>query len=299
MDRNSILLLVGDNPFHGISHLSQRRSRERAQSIEKSEYAAKLVASSLENGAEGFMFSVSDTTLPILETLRERETKEYSLFALVPYAYDYVRLATQVGGVSGLAKKMIKEILFSFNVKAIYSGIKGVARSDLASLLQTYLYYEISRVKSAAGKKAKLEGIFLHEIITEMALSLDLDWIVNSYVDFLSKRKIIPGFETRNFAYIVNKFEEWNIDFEKVLIATPFNSVGFQMNPSREVCETALEALPAKNTIAMSVLAAGYANISDAVEYLRKLRNLFGVVVGVSKEKHAQETFRSLKSGLL
>ena len=61
-------LLVGDNPFHGISHLSQERARVRPTetSSKRRTYAANLVQLSLENGADGFMFSVDEATLSIV-----------------------------------------------------------------------------------------------------------------------------------------------------------------------------------------------------------------------------------------
>ena len=71
------------------------------------------------------------------------------------------------------------------------------------------------------------------------------------------------------------------------------------MNPSRVACEKALAGLPANSVIAMSVLAAGYVNLPEAARYLKTLRNLAGVVVGVSKETHAKETFHLLGSSLL
>lgn len=45
--------LVGDNPFHGISHLSQERARSRNKETALSgiEHAAKLVEACLDNGA--------------------------------------------------------------------------------------------------------------------------------------------------------------------------------------------------------------------------------------------------------
>jgi hypothetical protein len=79
------------------------------------------------------------------------------------------------------------------------------------------------------------------------------------------------------------------------LIATPFNKVGFQMNPSGVECEKALAKIPEPNVIAMSILAAGYLKPSEAITYVKNLPNLLGVVVGVSKESHACETFKLLK----
>jgi len=292
------MLLVGDNPFHGISHLSQERARVRGDAITHAEYAAKLVMTSLENGANGFMFSVSDITLSILRVIRETgRSGHLKLYALAPYAYEYVRLATQIG-VPGLAKNFAKQIAVSGNVRAIALGLKGVVRTDPMALLKTYLVYEISRIKLSAGKQASLCSILLHEIITDMAIALNLDWLFKSYVDFMLELGIKPGFETRNFAYLVNKFREWNIDFREILIATPFNKVGFQMNPSRTECEKALANLPEPNIIAMSILAAGYLKPSEAVDYIQSLPNMNSVVVGVSKERHARETFRLLKKNL-
>ena len=291
--KREITLLVGDNPFHGISHLSQDRAIARGNDIRRVDYAAKLVTTALDNGADGFMFSVSDTTLSILKAIGEPK-KASPLYAIVPYAYEYVRLATQLG-ISGLASKLIKQIVFSGNIKAIVEGLKGVTRMDLEAIMKTYIYYEMSRVKAAMGKKPVLEAFILHEIITDMAAALKMDRFFRSYIGFLEKLKIKPGFETRNFAYLVNRFKDWDIDFSRVVIATPFNKVGFQMNPSREVCERALSELPDANVIAMSVLAAGYLKLPDAIEYVESLPNVGSVVIGISKENHAYETFKFVR----
>jgi hypothetical protein len=297
-NENERLLLVGDNPFHGISHLSQERARARSEQISFTEFAANLVVSSIENGANGFMFSVSETTLSILQTVQKRiGDKPLGLYAIVPYAYEYVRIATQLGPV-GLAKKLAQKIVLTGNSQAIFNGLKGVIRMDPEALMKTYLFYELSRIKSSAGKYMNIESVMLHEVVTDMLLALNADWLVMSFINFLLERKIKPGFETRNFVYLVDKFKEWDIDFSKILIAAPFNKVGFQMVPSKEECEKALAEVPESNTIAFSILAAGYLKLQEASEYMQTLSNLKGVAVGVSKEHHARETFTFLEKAL-
>ena len=299
MSRGSKLLLVGDNPFHGISHFSQERSRKRDSGIQDFKHAAGLVATALENGADGFMFSVSDTTLSILNEVRKAgKAVQFPLYAIVPYAYEYVRLATKVGGIPGLAKQMAKQVVRSMNLRAMGMGVKGVVAFDPAALMKTYLYYEISRIRSAAGKHANIASIMLHEIITEMALAFDLDWFFKSYIEFMLKIGIKPGFETRNFSYLVEKFEAWNIDFREVSLVSAFNKMGFQMNPSKIVCEAALDRASGAEVVAMSILASGYLKPPEAADYIRTLPGLTGVVVGVSKERHALETFSFLRNAL-
>jgi hypothetical protein len=292
-------LLVGDNPFHGISHLSQERSRVRGDTPTNPEYAARLIGLSVENGADGFMFSVSDTTLSILDILRKNGDNDgLRLYAIVPYAYEYVRLAGALGGVPGLAKKLVREIVFSGNLRAVASGLNGVVRSDLASLFKTYLLYEVSRVRRSAGGKAKLESVLLHQLITDLCLGLGLNWVFKVYTEFLLKRGITPGFNTGNFALLVKKLGEWDINLEDVVIAAPFNKVGFQMVPSKEECEKALASIPKPNVLAISILAAGYLKPEEAVDYIAGLPNIKGVAVGVSKEGHANETFKLLRDRL-
>ena len=288
-------LLVGDNPFHGISHLSEDRVKARGNEINKSDFAANLIHTSLENGATGFMFSVSETTLSILRTLRENTgTKSPPLlYAIIPYAYEYVRLATHLGTV-GLAEKVAKQIVFSADLRTVAAGLKCAATMDPKDILKMYLLYEVSRIKSAARKKFTLESVMLHEVITEMIISLNLERLAKSYINNALHLGVKPGFETRNFAYLVNKFCEWDINFKDIIITTAFNDAGFQMNPSKEACEEALSRIPESNVIAMSILASGYLGLPQAAKYTQGLSNIKGVVVGVSKEQQAQETFKYL-----
>src|SRR5208283_2344782 len=98
IDDTSRILLVGDNPFHGISHLSQERARSRPGNNDSTTDYADIVLASIDTGANGFMFSVSETTLAILKNIKERKRiEEVKLYPIVPYAFEYVRIATQTG----------------------------------------------------------------------------------------------------------------------------------------------------------------------------------------------------------
>ena len=299
MNSDQPILLVGDNPFHGISHLSQQSVEKRGTGITRAKFASEIVKISVENGANGFMFSVSETTLSILQMLPEKElSKRLDLYALVPYAYEYVRLATHEGGLPGLAKRFAKEVLQSGNLKTVGVGLKGVLTSDPIDLMKAYLSYEIIRIKNAAKDRGVLRSVLLHEVITDMAIALNLEGLVKSYIKFMNEHGIEPGFETRNFSYLVNKFKEWGIDFKGLVLAAPFNKIGFYMNPSKDECEKALTDVSGSTVIMMSILAAGYLNPKEAIVYVRGLSNANAVVVGVSSEQQARETFKLLATEL-
>ena len=288
-------ILVGDNPFHGVSHFSQERARSRDDRIQNTEWASGLVKAAFENGASGFMFSVSETTLGILRRL-PKQTAERKYYAIVPAASDYVRLSSKAG-TTGLLKYVAKQTLKSGNIPAVAYGIKGVIQRDMASLLKAYLGYEISRIKTSLGHGAKIHTLMLHELITEMAVAMNMEWLICAHIQYLTKIGIKPGFETRNFACLVNKLKELGVDFRDIVITAPFNELGFQMNPSKTDCENALKLVPQAEVIAMSVLASGHLKLPEAIDYINSLSQLSGVVVGVSREKHAQD-FRLFRDAL-
>jgi len=122
-----------------------------------------------------------------------------------------------------------------------------------------------------------------------------LTWFFKSYIRFVENSDVRPGFETRNFAALVKKFSEWNIDFIKIAITSSFNKFGFQMDPSKGECEKALETVVSAEVIAMGTMAAGYLSPYDAVTYIKGIEKMTGVVVGVSKEQQAIETFKLLR----
>jgi len=59
---------------------------------------------------------------------------------------------------------------------------------------------------------------------------------LKTYIDFMRKLKIKPGFETRNSAFLINKLTEWGIDLKQIVIVAPYNKIGFSNGPfSRSV----------------------------------------------------------------
>ena len=291
------ILLVGDNPFQGVSHLTQERERARSELITHSDYAANLVSLSIDNGADGFMFSLNENTISILKIIRgKRKDLNMRLYPTVPSAYGYVRLSSQSGTI-GLVMNVAKQVVISGDFKAMFFGVEGVIKTDPKALLKAYMNYELSRVKPVTNSRIYVHSLLLHEIVTDMALALNWDWLFQTYVKYLSKLGIKPGFETRNFCYLVKKLQEWNIDPEKIVIATPFNKIGFQMTPSREECERVLATIPKSEVIGFSILASGYLKLSEASTYIRSVLDLNGVAIGVSTENQARETFEFFKEG--
>jgi hypothetical protein len=292
------LFLVGDNPFLNISHLSQQKARERIDNPADPIYAAKLLRIAMDNGANGFTFSVCENNFVILKNLQMKPTNSLGLYPVVPYAFEYVQKATQQGGMSGLVKSLGWDMVKSGNIKSLFYGITTLITGNPKSLLKAYISFELTRLLEYTTREITLESMLLHQLVTDMALALDMDWLFKEYIGFLKKKNIVPGFNTGNFVYLIKKFKEWHLSLGEILILAPFNKVGFQMTPSVEECEVALRGLPISNVIAISVLAAGFVKPKDAAEYIATLPSIRGVAIGVSKSSHAKDTFSLFEKSL-
>lgn len=260
----------------------------RNNNLSNAEYCADLVITAVKNGADGFMFTVNDKALAILGAM---PNSGMLLYPLIPDASGLVRKAGGKGGVLGLAKGLAGDIIGSGGMAMMADGVRGIVANDPKALLRAYLRYEIGRLKSATGGKMTLGSMLLHEILTDMALALGMRWLFEEYVRFMTEQGIKAGFETRNFPCLVNRFEKWGLDLNGLVVAAPFNKVGFQMCPSAKENKSALTKADGAEVIAFSVLAAGRIKIRDAVKYVGGLPHITGVAIGVSNKKQAKETF--------
>lgn len=288
------LILVGDNPFHGVSHVSRERSLLRASDILNTKHAADLVINSIDNGANGFTFTVSETTYSILSEIGKRNlTKGISLYPLVPNVNEAVRTAGAAGGIPGLAKDVAKKMFAAMDFNLLFNAMNGVIANDPKSLLKAYLKYEYLKLQRIVKKKGNLNltSILLHEVVTDMALALDMEWLIRAHIELMTKLGLKPGFETRNLPYFVKQINKWKIGTQNIVIEAPFNPIGFQMCPSKSECEDAINLAPGSEIIAFSILAAGYVKLPQALQYVSSLKGISGVAIGVSNEKQAMETF--------
>jgi hypothetical protein len=289
MHKNERLVLVGDNPFHGISHVSQERAAMRGKDVLTPLSATNIVSTALDYGADAFTFTVSDTTLEILKQLKKRG-RVPQLYAIVPYAYEYVRLAVALGGIPGLGKRIAKQIIKSGNLSAAWHGIRGILTIDPAEAYKAYVAFEVSRIRAYAGK-GSLKCLFLHCVVADMALGLDMDWLFKAHISILESYGIKPGFHTHNFPLFIDRVKKWDIDLDRILITTPFNAIGMQMNPGRQECEKTLRAMPCNNVMVFGVLAGGLLQVDAAIEYIKALPHIYGVAFGVSTTEQAKKTF--------
>lgn len=181
--------------------------------------------------------------------------------------------------------------------RTVIEGGFSAIRFDPVGLMKSYLDMELLSFLNAKPKNSNLRSILLHEVVTDLCLGLGNLGLLDSFARYIrEKYHASPGFVTYNLVRFVELFRKAGMTLEGITIMTPFNSIGFQMSPSRESCEACLSFLSESNVIAMSIMAGGYLTLDQAVEYLRGISANLGVAVGVSSTQHAEQTFMKLRT---
>lgn len=277
-----------------MSHLSHAQARQRVQQL-TSEMIVEVIKKAICSGASGFTFTVHPTNFGTLNALEKAALlgPDFGVYPVLPYAAGYVRTVNEKG-MSGLLNDFISRLSLQEKARILSKGAVSAFSSDLVGMMKAYIDMEIAGIRRLRG--INLRSVLLHEVITDLALSFQSKELLEEYMGHIrDEYGTVPGFVTRNFVRFVRFMEENGISLGNVLIMTPLNKIGFQMIPSRQACEDCLSHLTQSNVFAMSVLAGGYLKLDEAIDYLRGLKNLSGIAVGVSSVQHAEQTFTRLK----
>jgi len=291
--------LIGDNPFIGVDHLSRERARDRENRLH-TQGILEVIDTAFTSGAQGLAFTTHPRMYEVLKEMKSRSySKAFGLYPLLPYAQEYVRVANEKGLV-GLAREILSRLSWAGRARTLVGGGLSLVSPDPERILRTYVDAELDILFRNVPPGAVLKSVLLHEIVTDLAMSLGAKDLVKNYAEHITdKYHVKPGFATRNFARFVGFAKQIGLELDQIVILTPFNAAGFQMNPSREACERTLREVDGANIIAMSILASGYLALEQALEYLKQRTQIRSYVVGASTRAHARQTFSALRERMV
>jgi hypothetical protein len=281
-------ILLGDNPFLGVSHLAHEKARIEQSEAAGLEAKASVLKAGLEGGVTGYTFSTHRVNLELLEYMSRQHPEvvaRLNYYILIPYAQGYVRRANVYGTV-GLAKTVVRDIVFKHPVDSLTSALT-LNFNRLASLfigMEANPYLKIL-------PRDRVKAILLHEVLTELIIAYNLTKLLCELKRFVEKKlRVGFGLETRNIGRLNKYLEENNIQVEYVM--TPLNPLGYQMTPSKKEAEEAIRKLGGRGTkiIAINVLASGAVTVGEACEYLKSFKDkLYAVAYGTTKPERARE----------
>jgi len=281
-------VLLGDNPFIGVSHLAQEKARGEQIDLSAIDMKINVIKAAIEGGITGFTFSTHQSNLELLQYMNNNcpdTLKKLNYYILVPYAQEYVRQAN-ILGTAGLAKVALRNIILGDPLDFLGSAVK-TNFNRLASLFTTMEVKPYLRILP----RERVKAIFLHEVLTDLIVAYELVDLLEELKKHVEKGLVIGfGFETRNIGQLKRFLDKNGVSVEYVM--TPINPLGYQMAPSKGDAEKAIEGIMNRGTkiIAINVLASGAILFENACEYLREFKDkIYAVAYGTSKPSRARD----------
>lgn len=278
-------LILGDNQFFGVNHMSEERGMERLRRFEETKEIIKVIDCAIEAGITAFSFSTHDRVEEICSHFRKNPSRysTLSLYPALPYAHKYAELVNDKGMIGAFNEVVIKDRSGKEILKTLSRGGRALFKKDSMELMKLLVDAEL---KMFRGLNVKV--IFLQNIVTDLLLGFAIPDLFIRFAEHIEKSYgAKPGFITLNMPRLVDFLIESG--FERPIVCSAINKAGFQMNPGRESYE---KSLSEKNftPLAMSVLAAGAIPPDEALEYVTNLPRIESILFGASSEKNIRKT---------
>ena len=92
-------VLLGDNQFFAVNHLSDEKSREQAIRFKDDASIIRVLDQAREIGINTFMCTTHDRIANICDHMRANpeKYKDFKIYPCMPYAHKYANAVTELG----------------------------------------------------------------------------------------------------------------------------------------------------------------------------------------------------------
>jgi len=281
-------VLLGDNQFFAVNHLSDEKSREQAIRFKDDESIIRVLDQAIETGISTFMCTTHDRIANICNHMRTHPEKyvDFKIYPCMPYAHKYANAITELG-IIGTVKQYVPGNIFSTFTK----GSVAYLSKDFIKLMQIFIDAEMKMFRGI-----DTPVIFIQNVVVDLILGLGMNDVFKEYDAYIRKKyNAEPGYITMNLPALLEALNA--VGIENPIVCSSINKIGFRMSGGIEAYEKCLQ----ENTfrpIAMQVLAAGALRPKEAIEYLSKFPRIESVLFGASSRSHIQETKGIIESYL-
>jgi hypothetical protein len=277
MDR----VLLGDNQFFGINHMSEERARTQAMQFRDAASIIKVLDLAYAEGIRTFMCTTHERVAEVCDHIRANRDRymDYKFYPCMPYAHKYANAATELG-VIGAIRSFLPE---GNALGTLLSGGVSVARKDIEGLAALLIDAEM---KMFAGLDTPV--ILLQNVATDFLLGLGFVDAFRIFAEHVRYRyDAEPGFITMNAPRLLARLEK--VGIANPIICANINQLGFRMCGGRLAYEDMMTHGSCR-LIAMSVLASGALSAQQALEYVCKYPRIESIVFGASNRSHIAQT---------
>ena len=282
MDR----VILGDNQFFGVDHLSDEKARQKEQRFKDTREIIKVIDSAYDIGVRTFMCTTYARIAEICDHIRQNSTRyaDFKIYPCMPYAHKYANAVTEMG-IVGTLKHYTGDSIAS----SLMRGGMAVVQRDAFKIMRLLVDTEMTMFRGM-----NIEAIFLQNIVTDLFLGLGMHEFFYEFSKYVKEKyRAEPGFITMNLPKLSTALEEAGID--NPVICASINKIGFRVSGGMDKYEEIL-AKEKVRAIAMQVYAAGALNPTEALEYVCRIKGVESILFGASTKEHIQQTYDLINS---
>lgn len=270
-------LMLGDNQFFGVNHMSEERARATQMRFQKTSAIVDVLVAAAEEGVNTFMCTTHDRVSDICDMVRADPARYGDLVfqPCMPYAHKYANAITGDGFIGAIRRFMPDE---GFLDSAMRGG-RSLASKDVEGISTLLIDAEMKMFKDLPTPV-----IWIQNVVTDLLLGLGFDDAFRMFAEHIRSRyNAEPGFITMNLPMLLDALDRAGVD--NPLVCANINKIGFRMPGGVEAYRESLADRPFR-AVAMSVLASGAIGVQEAFEFIHDLPNVESVVLGASSRAH-------------
>lgn len=269
MDR----LLLGDNQFFGINHMSEERARAQALRFQSLDAIIDVLDLAAGEGVRTFMCTTHDRVAEICDHARAHPDTHADrvYFPCMPYAHKYANAMTEDGPLGAVRRFLPDGGLMDAAVRG-GSSLAGKNIEGVTTLLID------AEMKMFAGLRTPV--IFLQNVVVDLLLGLGFDKAFAIFADHVrQKYDAEPGFITMNMPRLLPVLEQQGV--KNPVVCFNLNKIGFRMSGGFDAYEAAMREHEFR-AVAMSVFASGALSAREALTWVCQQPRLESIVFGAS-----------------
>ena len=274
-------LLLGDNQFFGINHMSEEKARSQAMQFQNTAAIIAVLDAAMEEGVRTFMCTTHDRIAEVCDHMRANPAryKDFQFYPCMPYAHKYANAVTEHGMVGAALHFMPDDGIF----KTALRGASSLASKDIEGIMKILIDVEM---KMFRGLNTPV--IFLQNVIVDLILGMGMTEVFTIFHDHVRKKyDAEPGFITMNMPALYDALT--SVGIENPIICANINKIGFRTCGGLDAYADLLRKGKLR-AIAMSIFASGAIPPREAIEWLATLPNLDALVFGASSRRNIAST---------
>ncbi len=273
-------LILGDNQFFGINHMSEERARAQAIQFQDDAAVIDVLDAAVAEGITGFMCTTHDRIARVAAHVRAHPGayRDFVFYPAMPYAHKYANAVTEDGMLGALQRFVPGEGA----VGRLMRGGLSLVRGDIDHLATVLVDAEM-----AMFDRLTTPVVFLQNNMVDLLLGLgahDAFAIFDRHVR--ARYGAQAGYVTMNLPRLLPVLDRLGIS--DPIVCTSLNARGFRMGGG-DTIGAALRRYRCR-CIAMSVFASGALPADEAIAWVCAQPNVESIVFGASSGRHIRAT---------